>query len=218
MDEILTFDVYIDDEDKTGVDMIALVKRPAIMTDFIALEDEQNELYKQIAFSADDKQIITGPALIPNIEIIRKDDDGTPYYIKYSGETIEAIAQKFFKYRDSYQVNKYHKKNKMAEETFIYESWITGKNDKALDLGFDVPEGTWMVSMKVENQELWDQIKIGKYKGFSIEGLFKFKRASKLVKQECTCGEKVDMSDILNELTDDQLIKLLNIIDNGNLD
>ena len=52
-----------------------------------------------------------------------------------------------------------------------------------------MPEGTWMVSLKVEDDQLWQEIKAGKYKGFSIEGLFKFKKSSRKVKQECSCGE-----------------------------
>jgi hypothetical protein len=194
MIEIVSFDVYIDDTETTGVEMISLVKKPAIMEDFIAMSDNQTEQYKQVILSEDDKQIITGPALIPDIEIIRKDEDGNPFYIKYSKETIEKIAQKFAKFRGNYQVNKDHKKEKMAEETFIYESWITGENDKALELGFDVPAGTWMVSLKVENSDLWNQIKSGKYKGFSIEGLFKFKRSSRIVKQECDCNHDVELN------------------------
>lgn len=185
MKEIISFDVYIDEEEMTGVDRISLVKRPAIMTDFVYMADEQAEQYKQVHLS-DDKQIIVGPALIPDLEIVRKDEDGEPYFIKYSKEQIERIAQKFFKFKNSKSVNKEHKENQ-AEDTYIYESWIVGENDKAASLGFDVPVGTWMVSMKVENDELWQQIKSGKYRGFSIEGLFKFKRSSRVVKQ-CGCG------------------------------
>lgn len=189
MEQITSFDVWIDEDEMTGVDMISLVRRPAIMEDFITMEDEQADLYKQVVLSEDDKQIITGPALIPDIEIIRKDDDGTPFYIRYSRETIEKIAQKFAKLRSNHSINKDHKKDKMAEKTFIYESWITGGKDKSSELGFDVPEGTWMVSLKVEDDQLWQEIKSGKYKGFSIEGLFKFKKSNRKIKQECTCGE-----------------------------
>jgi hypothetical protein len=190
MKEIISFDVYIDEEEMTGVDKISLVKRPAILENFIYMGDEQPEQYKQISLS-DDKQIVVGPALIPDLEIVRKDEDGEPYFIKYSKEQIEKIAQKFFKFKTAKSVNKDHKENQ-AEDTYIYESWIVGENDKAKSLGFDVPVGTWMVSMKVDNTELWEQIKSGKYKGFSIEGLFKFKRSSRVVKQ-CGCGIGVDI-------------------------
>lgn len=191
MKEIVSYDVYIDEDEMTGVDKISLVKKPAILTDFVYMADEQPEQYKQIQLQ-DEKQIIVGPALIPDLEIVRKDEDGEPYYIKYSKEQIERIAQKFFKFKSAKDVNKDHKENQ-AEDTYIYESWIVGENDKAASLGFDVPQGTWMVSMKVENAELWEKIKSGKYRGFSIEGLFKFKKSSRLVKQTCTCGDEVEL-------------------------
>lgn len=179
MKEIITYDVYIEEEDELGVDKISLVKKPAILTDFI-YQNEQNEPYKEVKLQ-DEKRIITGPALIPDIEIIRKDDDGEPYYIKYSAEQIEGIVQKFFKEKDQFAVNKDHKTD--VSGVWMYESWIVGDNDKSGDLGFDVPKGTWMVSMKIDDDWIWEGIKSGKYKGFSIEGLFKFKRQSKWVKQ-----------------------------------
>lgn len=183
MTEIITYDVYIDElNEELGVDKISLVRRPAVLTDFIYMSDELSDLYKQVRLS-DDKQIITGPALITDLEIIRKDEDGEPYYIKYSADQIEKISQQFFKLKSTKDINKDHKDNK-AEGSYIYESWIVGENDKSKELGFDLPVGSWMITLKVEDAELWDQIKSGKYKGFSIEGLFKFKRVSKLVKQE----------------------------------
>lgn len=216
MKEIISFDVYIDEDEMTGVNKISLVKKPAILEKFVYMNDEQDESYKQIHLS-DEKQIVVGPALIPNLEIIRSDEDGEPYYIKYSKEQIERIAQKFFKFKSTKSVNKEHKDNQ-AEDTYIYESWIVGENDKSKDLGFDVPVGTWMVSMKVENQELWQQIKSGKYRGFSIEGLFKFKRSSRLIKQECTCTDDIELDNILNKLSDEQLIELLKTLEYGSLE
>jgi hypothetical protein len=189
------YDVYINDEDQTGTDKISLVESPAIMEDFIFMNSESPEVYKKIVLSADEKRIITGPALIPNIEIIRKDEDGNPYFIRYSAEQIEKIAQKFFKTQSQFSVNKDHSTD--VKGVWIYESWLSTENDKAKTLGFDVPVGTWMVSMKVEDDEIWQGIKDGKYKGFSIEGLFRFKKADykKKVKQE---------SDDYLELSEDQ--------------
>jgi hypothetical protein len=179
--EIISYDVYIDPNDEEiGLDKISLVKRPAIMVDFIAMNEEES-LYKQIQLS-DDKMIMTGPVLIPDLEIIRKDSEG-PFYIRYSKDEIEKIAQDFWKYKGQRNVNKDHKENQ-AEDTYIYESWITGPN-KGAGEGFDLPDGSLMVTMKVDNVELWDEIKSGKYKGFSIEGLFRFKKSDRIIKQEC---------------------------------
>ena len=170
MKEIITYDVFIENEGELGVDKLSLVRKPAIMTDFI-YQNEEESPYREVKLQ-DEKRIITGPALIPDIEIIRKDDDGQPYYIKYSAEQIESIVQKFFKEKDQFAVNKDHKID--VSGVWMYESWIVGDNDKSKDLGFDLPSGTWMVSMKIDDDEIWEGIKSGKYKGFSIEGLFKF--------------------------------------------
>jgi hypothetical protein len=207
MKEIITYDVYIDDDsDEFGVDKLSLVKKPAIMEDFIWM-DEDLAQYRDIKLS-EEKRIITGPALIPDIEIIRKDEDGEPYYIKYSEQQIETIVQKFFKEKDQYSVNKDHKAD--VSGVWMYESWIVGDNDKSKDLGFDVPKGTWMVSMKVDDEDIWQGIKSGKYRGFSIEGLFKFKRTSKFIKQR-KLMRRVNSSNVervlFNDLTGDLAVK-----------
>jgi hypothetical protein len=202
MKEVTTFDVYIDEESELGVDKISLVKKPAILTDFIYLsEEEQHDSYKQV-FLSEDRRIITGPVLIPNLEILRKDDDGEPYYIKYNEEQIEKITQKFFKAKDQFSVNKDHKTD--VNNVYIYESWIVGQNDKSKDLGFDLPQGTWMISMKVDDDEIWDGVKSGKYKGFSIEGLFKFKRSSKLIKQKKWSKRDIKSSNVDRVLFNDE--------------
>lgn len=207
MKEITTFDVFIDEEDELGVDKISLVKRPAIETNFVYMNEEAAEEYKQIYLSEDEKKIVTGPALIPNLEIIRKDDAGEPYYIKYSAEQIEKMAQRFFKDKDQYSVNKDHKTD--VQDVYIYESWIVGENDKAKDMGFDVPKGTWMISMKVENDEIWNGVKSGKYKGFSIEGLFKFKKSNRLVQQKKWTRKNINSSNVDKVMFNDETNELV---------
>jgi hypothetical protein len=178
MTNIPTFEVYIDEDNiDLGVDKISLVKKPAILENFIFLNAE-NEMLLNRSFHEvklqEEKRVIIGPALIPNKEIIRRDEDGDPYYIKYSAEQIEKIAQHFFKLKSQYSINKDHKTD--LDGLWIWESWIVAEADKSSTMGFDVPVGTWMVSLKVENEEVWEGIKSGKWKGFSIEGLFKFKK------------------------------------------
>jgi len=204
MKEIITYDVFIEDEGELGVDKVSLVRKPAIMTDFI-YQNEEETPYIEVKLQ-DEKRIITGPALIPDIEIIRKDDDGEPYYIKYSAEQIESIVQKFFKEKDQFSVNKDHKTD--VSGVWMYESWIVGENDKSKDLGFDLPIGTWMVSMKVEDDEIWEGIKSGKYKGFSIEGLFKFKRQSKYVKQRKLLRRNLNSANVERILFNDETNEL----------
>ncbi len=205
MKEIITYDVFIDEEDELGVDKLSLVKKPAIMEDFI-YQNEVEEIYKEVKLE-EEKRIITGPALIPDIQIIRKDEDGEPFYIKYSTQQIESIVQRFFKDKDQYSVNKDHKSE--VKGVWMYESWIVGENDKSKDLGFNLPKGTWMVSMKVEDEEIWQGIKSGKYKGFSIEGLFKFKRQSNWLNQFRWTRTNVNSSNVDRILYNDESRELI---------
>ena len=129
----------------------------------------------QFSFN-DEKMEITGAAIVPNKFIIRYDNFMRPYYVFFSKETTKKLADKFMRDKLTDSTNLEHTDVK-AEGTFVSESWIVEDplNDKSNALGLDYPEGTWVVSMKVQNKELWDDIKKGKYKGYSVEGFFEEK-------------------------------------------
>lgn len=124
-------------------------------------------------FMIDDEMILIGPVMVPDIEIPRKNDDGEVYYVKFSKETISIIQEKFMKNQSTHSTNQEHIENKPAD-TFIFESWIKedGDRDKSMLYNFDMPIGTWFVKMKVYNEKVWDRIKKGELKGFSVEGDF----------------------------------------------
>lgn len=125
------------------------------------------------AFSADDKQIITGPAMIPNQYILRKDEMGNPFHVFFSEETIEKIAEKFFVNSNHNNTDINHN-GELVQENTLLESWIIEdpKMDKSTAMGFDLPKGTWMTSMRVNNKETWNKIKSGELVGYSVEGSF----------------------------------------------
>lgn len=128
----------------------------------------------KMIFASEDQQIIIGPAMIPDIEIIRKDEDtGEPYYVKFSKDVIQRIAEKFMKELRNRDTNIQHDANTDAQ-TYVMESWIVeSENDKANDVyGFNVPVGTWMTKMRVTDPKVWQMVKSGKLKGLSIEGNF----------------------------------------------
>ena len=160
-----------DDESKAkGVLIISLVDRPAIEEDFMKFHEE-----KLIFATADtERRVVTGPAMIPDKYIYRIDEKTKEeFYVYFSKETIEAITTKFFKELRNNQVNIDHKTP--ITGAYIFESWLikNSKTDKATELGYDLPEGTWMISMKIDNTEVWDKlIKEDALKGFSIEGYF----------------------------------------------
>jgi hypothetical protein len=120
----------------------------------------------------DDKMEITGAAVVPNKFIVRVNEFNQPYYVFFSMETTKMLAQKFMKDNITNSTNIEHT-NKMAK-AFVSESWIVENpdNDKSNALGLMYPEGTWVITMKVQDTQLWKDIKAGKYKGFSVEGFF----------------------------------------------
>ncbi|CAB5214222.1 Phage-like element PBSX protein, XkdF [uncultured Caudovirales phage] len=128
---------------------------------------------KQYFAQDSEKQIVLGPAMIPNQKIFRKDNQGNPYFVFFTPETIKMIAQKYMK-------NKYIDNNdqmhdgKAVKDVFVTESWIKeSENDKSTDYGFgDLPVGTWFVSMKINNKDIWDKVKSRELNGFSVSGFF----------------------------------------------
>jgi hypothetical protein len=137
--------------DEGGVDKISLVEEPAIEIDFMYF-NKQIEKYR----FDNDLQIVIGPAMIPDLKIIRVDDNGNYYDVVFSKETILKIAKKFMKEARTNDINQDHE-NKKKTGTYVYESWIVeDENDKAIQkYGYDVPVGTWMVSMQIEDKETW---------------------------------------------------------------
>jgi hypothetical protein len=121
----------------------------------------------------EDKRIVIGPAMVPDLKIIRTDKKGNPYYVFFTEETIRMIAEKYIKnkYIDNNDINH---DGKAVKDVYVTESWIIEDEqyDKSKKYGFDLPVGTWMVSMKVNDNEVWDKVKKGDLKGFSVSGFF----------------------------------------------
>jgi hypothetical protein len=125
------------------------------------------------AFSSDDEMVVTGPAMIPQQLILRKDEMGNPFHVFFSQETIKDIAKKFFEYNKMNNTDVNHDDDITTKNTLL-ESWIVENPnmDKSKAMGFNVPEGTWMTSYKINDEATWKQIKEGKLNGFSIAGNF----------------------------------------------
>tara|TARA_R110001592_G_scaffold42912_1_gene139287 strand:- start:7062 stop:8402 length:1341 start_codon:yes stop_codon:yes gene_type:complete len=125
------------------------------------------------AFSDDEQMIITGPAMVPDQLILRKDEKGVPFHVFFSKDTVKKIAQKFFEYNNQNNTDINHDDDITTNNTLL-ESWIVDDPDmdKSKAMGFEVPEGTWMASYKINNEETWNQIKAGELNGFSVAGQF----------------------------------------------
>jgi hypothetical protein len=123
-------------------------------------------------FANEEKQVLVGPAMVPDINIPRLDDDGDTYFVKFSPETIKEIMMKFFKEKRTNDLNTDHEENEAG--SYIFESWIVEdpETDKANTIyGYNVPRGSWMISVKVDDLATWRRVKAGELRGFSIEGI-----------------------------------------------
>lgn len=157
-----------EEQDDIGVDAISIVESPAIESDFVALKNQEIKL----AEVDKEKKILMGALLIPNKPIYRNGGEGE-YYIFFSKDTIVKASQMFLQNGNQSRSTLEHAQ--ALNGLTLVESWIV--EDKAKDktalYGLDVPVGTWMGSVKVNNEDVWNEyVKTNKVKGFSIEGYF----------------------------------------------
>lgn len=172
MENKILIELFLDEADKeNGLDIISFVSSPAIEKDFMHFNSDIDRF--SFKSTNEEKRIVTGACMIPNLEIIRMDAEGKPYFVFFTDETVMKAQEVFAKYGKTKATNFEHEDTNMEGVTVI-ESWIVKdpKNDKSNALGFDVPVNTWMVSYKVDNEELWSKVKSGEVSGFSIEGVF----------------------------------------------
>jgi hypothetical protein len=182
-------ELVIDENDlQTGIHAVSIVNSPAIEENFIALSKHEIEL-KEVD---SEKKILMGAALVPNKQILRADKDGKGYYIYFSEDTIKK-ASELFLMRSNQNNATYEHKEKLNGMSVV-ESWVIDnpEMDKSKEYGFNLPKGTWMIAMKVNNEDIWKDVKAGKVKGFSIEGYF----ADKYEMSQ----EKNEREEIINKL------------------
>jgi hypothetical protein len=164
----------------SGVFAISMVDEPAIEMDFLYFSKQ----HKNVEFATADfeRMVITGPAMIPDKMIYRVNEEtDEEFYVYFTKETVRSIAEQYLLNNRQYNVTLQHEVP--IEDICLIESWIVEdpQRDKAITLGYNVPKGTWMISMKVNNKKAWNKlIKTGEVRGFSIEGAFltKFKKAN----------------------------------------
>ena len=184
-------ELIIDENDlQTGIHAVSVVHSPAIEENFIVLSKHEIELKEVDA----EKKILMGAALVPNKQILRADKDGKGYYIYFSEDTIKKASELFLMRSNQNNATLEHKEK--LNGLSVVESWVIDnpEMDKSKEYGFSLPKGTWMISMKVNNEDIWKEVKLGKVKGFSIEGYF----ADKYEMSQ----EKNEREEIINKLKD----------------
>jgi len=179
--------VIADDSEELAIDAISLVTSPAIEQDFVFFGKEKNNL--TFAKVDEEKRMLISPALIPNKQIFRHDPNtDSDYYVYFSKETVQKASELYLKHNNHHKATYQHQDR--VSGVLTVESWIKeGDSDKSKLYGYDLPDGTWFVKMKIENDELWQEIKSGNLRGLSIEGYFtnKFEQMNK--KKEFTNEE-----------------------------
>lgn len=164
-----TYEIVFDEAKVDGVFGISLVEDPAIQSNFIALSKQQKI---QLSTIDNEKRILLGAVLVPDLPIYRN-QNGMEFNIVFSADTVRKSMENFFK--QSYQQNSSLEHDKEIEGVTFVESWIKEDDvhDKSVAYGINEPNGTWFATMKVDNDEIWnDYVKTGQVKGFSIDGMF----------------------------------------------
>jgi len=189
-----------EEQEESGIEAISIVESPAIESDFVALNNQEIKL----AEISKEKKILLGALLIPNKPIYRNGAEGE-YYIFFSKETVVKASQMYLK--NGYQNNSTLEHEKALNGLTLVESWIVEDDvqDKSRKYGLNVPVGTWMGAVKVNNDEIWDEyVKTDKVKGFSIEGYFadKMEQPKEAIAEEMSKEEKANKEEeeIINKI------------------
>jgi len=183
------YELKINDTEKDAaeVSFIALVDAPAIKRDFLSFRDtvkfELNE----------DQHIITGPLMVPEQLIYRKSEKFGEHYVKFTTQTIQSIAIKFSKKGYQKNVNLMHDADMQVDDVTMFESFISNaqRGIKPMAAFSDLPDGTWFGSFYVENPKVWDAVKAGMVKGFSVEGLFDYEKPQSEEEQALASLKKI---------------------------
>ena len=193
--------VIDDDSQELAIDAISLVSAPAIEQDFVFFGKEKNNL--TFAKVDEEKRMLVSPALIPNKQIFRYNPNtDSEYYVYFSPETVRKASELYLKHNNHHKAT--HEHNERVSGVLTVESWIKeGDSDKSKMYGFDLPNGTWFVKMKIENNDLWKKIKSGELKGLSIEGYF----TDKMEKMSEKVPTDEEILSALNEIINENQIK-----------
>ena len=162
--------VIEENNEMLAIDAISLVSAPAIEQDFVFFGKDRHNL--TFAKVDEEKRMLVSPALIPNKQIFRYDPNtDSEYYVYFSPDTVRKASELYLKHNNHHKAT--HEHNERVSGVLTTESWIKeGDSDKSKLYGFDLPNGTWFVKMRIDNDDLWQEIKSGTLRGLSIEGYF----------------------------------------------
>lgn len=185
--KIPVYEALITTEDE-GILNISLVDLPAVDSNFMAFRDLEQELKFKV--QSEEQRLITGVLMRANYNIYREDPQLGAYYIKYSPETIKVMAEKLFKDGNQSSINIMHIPGSNVSGIYLRELFIKDTARGIVPEGFEtIEDGSLFATYHVENDAIWNEIKNGTFKGFSLEGLFKVEQL-KLKKEEMSLKSK----------------------------
>ena len=191
-------ELILDEDQEIGIEAISVVENPAIEEDFIALKSQEFKL----AEVDKEKRILMGALLIPNKPIYRRNGEDE-YYIYFSKDTVLKASQMYLmqgKQNKSTLEQQYEINGLRLVESWLVEDKV---HEKSVKYGMDLPLGTWVGAVKVNNDQIWNEfVKTGKVKGFSIEGYFadKMERPKESIKNELAKIEEAEAEYLLSQV------------------
>lgn len=174
--------------DAEGIEIMSLVEYPAVEADFLAFAKQEKT---SLQFSLNDEQhIVLGVAIRADYPIYRVGNSGYEYYVVFNKDTIKQLRDKFMREKRTDFVNLEHFEN--TDNVYLIDSFIKDSSKGISPAGFEsIEDGSWFVAYKVENEQVWNKIKDGTFKGFSIEGMFELQEQ-----------KTDDIEDLVDELLD----------------
>lgn len=164
--------------ENTGLQRISLVESPAVLSNFLAFDEDKQEV--KFAVQDEEKREVLGVVMRADFPIYRNDSQNGEYYVKYGKETIKLMAQKMLSDGVQNKVNLQHQENSDVKGVEMFECFIKDTEMGVSPKGFEnIEDGSLFARFKVNNDDVWNGIKDGDFRGFSLEGLFVFELEEK---------------------------------------
>lgn len=193
------FNIAID-SDKCGIDRVSLVELPAVKSNFLAFSKEEKQV--MLSIENDEKQMVTGVLARCDFPIYRRDEQLGEYFIQFDKTVIEKMAEKMLKQNNQNQVNIEHIPDSDVEGVEMVELFIKDSEKGINPTGFeDIKDGSLFATYHITNNEIWNKVKDGTFKGFSIEGQFDFLKDEKEIDDDAELDEILSLLDKLYRLT-----------------
>lgn len=164
--------------ENTGLQRISLVESPAVLSNFLAFGEDKQEV--KFAVQDEEKREVLGVVMRADFPIYRCDSQNGEYYVKYGKETIKLMSQKMLSDGVQNKVNLQHQENSDVKGVEMFECFIKDTEMGVSPKGFEnIEDGSLFARFKVNNDDVWNGIKDGDFRGFSLEGLFVFELEEK---------------------------------------